>query len=790
MHREVRDSGPGSIAAFCAFAAIVQAASAGDLDPSGQAGQYESVVAPVLRKGSGGVFLDSTIWVPFLLLNDSTAANPRQALIWGAAVEQVGAIPIGAVGTFGGGNTNPNPDRVLAVLGTTDAAGGGFSNNVMLRETANAGNSVGSLLPDGTLVFREVFADIVSLPIGQNNLGLLAGITGIAPQTVTPSAVPAEHVFNTTAVNLGDAAESAINPDSNDVHGEMRIGVPSAVRDPNVQSPANSNDLLTAVTQSNGLVTPPIGEVPATIEGVVVYRGRANDPRAGGAGCWLDPGDAGAPGPAHVASWLLCDVPLPSSPSGTPLSSARQSKPVMEVVQTPSGAPVIYVAHAIGFSNVSAIGGGAARPVYIAVDTITNPDGTPRLGYRGGDPVLENNTILIEADAAGPEGSQHGRPFAGNAEPGFVALGYADHFNTNADKRFVDSIATAGTGASVGPNTPTRFDLNRAGQIVVVWEDRSQSPMRFEVRLYDPLWNAGGTRIGGYVLSRVITFSGDTDNDGAPLVVDRLRTTIANPADANRPNLESTLVPFSGVAIDDGGRVAFVAATEKLETPGDWDNNPSTPSTFLLRDLTSDLFVWEPTTGTLHSLLRGGQNGDNLLDAFPGSGPATNELLALGAFPVDANPDALSREGFSRSGGLIAIPFRSCLTQFTGGVRQDYNKLPDPDDSGPSPAPTDTFIHRGGSLYQAGQLGSNERSVRGVAIVRLGAFGSAAPCCPGNAGKSPGSTVNFGQILVVLANFGAPANPNGTSSGDANCDGFVNFLDILVVLAEFGSVCP
>ncbi len=64
------------------------------------------------------------------------------------------------------------------------------------------------------------------------------------------------------------------------------------------------------------------------------------------------------------------------------------------------------------------------------------------------------------------------------------------------------------------------------------------------------------------------------------------------------------------------------------------------------------------------------------------------------------------------------------------------------------------------------------------------------PCCLGNASKVPGATINFSQILIVLANFGNPSNPNGTSVGDANCDGSTNFTDVLVVLAEFGELCP
>lgn len=65
------------------------------------------------------------------------------------------------------------------------------------------------------------------------------------------------------------------------------------------------------------------------------------------------------------------------------------------------------------------------------------------------------------------------------------------------------------------------------------------------------------------------------------------------------------------------------------------------------------------------------------------------------------------------------------------------------------------------------------------------------PCCPGNASKTtgPGADVNFADITVVLANFNQPANPNGTSPGDADCNGFINFADITSVLANFNNDC-
>jgi hypothetical protein len=62
-------------------------------------------------------------------------------------------------------------------------------------------------------------------------------------------------------------------------------------------------------------------------------------------------------------------------------------------------------------------------------------------------------------------------------------------------------------------------------------------------------------------------------------------------------------------------------------------------------------------------------------------------------------------------------------------------------------------------------------------------------CCLGNADKSPGG-VSFADITAVLANFGAPANPDGSTLGDSDCNGVINFADITAVLANFLAVCP
>ncbi|MBL8745115.1 MAG: hypothetical protein JNK58_02030 [Phycisphaerae bacterium] len=64
------------------------------------------------------------------------------------------------------------------------------------------------------------------------------------------------------------------------------------------------------------------------------------------------------------------------------------------------------------------------------------------------------------------------------------------------------------------------------------------------------------------------------------------------------------------------------------------------------------------------------------------------------------------------------------------------------------------------------------------------------PCCPGNADKITPGSVNFADVTTVLANFNMPANPDGSSPGDADCNSAINFSDITSVLANFLNSCP
>ncbi len=65
------------------------------------------------------------------------------------------------------------------------------------------------------------------------------------------------------------------------------------------------------------------------------------------------------------------------------------------------------------------------------------------------------------------------------------------------------------------------------------------------------------------------------------------------------------------------------------------------------------------------------------------------------------------------------------------------------------------------------------------------------PCCPGNADKIGPGQVNFADVTTVLSNFaiGEGADDNGTTPGDADCNGTINFADVTSVLVNFLNAC-
>ncbi|MGP1309097.1 MAG: hypothetical protein ACTS27_02735 [Phycisphaerales bacterium] len=403
---------------------------------------------------------------------------------------------------------------------------------------------------------------------------------------------------------------------------------------------------------------------------------------------------------APVDVWEADDVPLPTLPGPTPVTGeVRQTQPGVQTVNLPNGEQAVYTVFGVGFSVSSSgapFSSGSARPIYFIVDEVNGDN-------------FADGFAFIDAD------------------------GDNDLNIANPDVRFVDHQATGG-GTSVFAGR--QFDMNSRGQVVAVFEDRGITPRAYEIRLFNPIFSAAGDAITGYEAPITIARSGQ---DG---IVEDLQTV------AGTPPAPAFLLPFSGVALDEAGRVAFVAVTEKFETPA--------PGGLIrLQNSTNDLFVWEPCTETLHSVLKGGQSGDTLM-TVPG-----NVGLSLGVFPVDQASDGFTGAGFSDVGGHLVVAFRNNADE--GGVDRDTDGLQD----------------KGGSLRPGL---ANEASVRGIVTLTLGEFIKDCPTDTNNDGST-----NFADLNTILSNFGV----SGASVQclDTNGDGTINFADLNAVLSAFGQPC-
>lgn len=426
------------------------------------------------------------------------------------------------------------------------------------------------------------------------------------------------------------------------------------------------------------------GGTAAVANGVNIYKNLGNDPIA------------------PEALWLQNSVVLPTLPGPAPLAGeVRQTQPAVQVVDLPNGTRTVYTMFGVGFSPGAGGSGapyssGSARPVYFVVDEVTS----------GG---FSDGFAFIDAD------------------------GDNDLNIANPDVRFIDHQATGG-GAS--PFVGRQFDMNSRGQVVALYEDRGVTPRVFEVRLFNPIFSSAGDRITGYSAPITVARSGQ---DG---IVDELQSI------AGTPSAPIFLVPFGGVALDERGRVAFTAVTEKFETPAG-------PGLIRLQNTTNDVLVWEPCTMSLHSVLRGGQNGDVLT--------SNNGVeLSLGIFPIDQSSDGFTGAGFSDVGGHIAVIFRENADE--GGVDRD----------------ADGLLDKGGSLRPGL---ATEASVRGIAVLTLGAFTRE---CPTDANGD--NITNFSDLNAILSAFGTSGATVECLDTDGN--GTINFADLNAVLSAFGQNCP
>ncbi len=405
----------------------------------------------------------------------------------------------------------------------------------------------------------------------------------------------------------------------------------------------------------------------------------------------------------QTPTWAWDQVNTPT-PAGESSADCRQSKPVMMTPDFGCATTDHYIMFGVGYSGSTPFTGSASNPLYLVVDRM--PAGGAANGFADGH-------IYIDAD--------------GDGNPA----------TASNDLRFVSGGQATGSGSF----TCEGYDINSKGQVVVTLEDRTGAITIYSVLLYNPV--ISNCEITGYNAPIVIAESGQTFSDGLT-TIEPLYTTVENP-----PLTFTTdfINPFSGLSIDNNGRVAYTAAIE-----GFYDT--SDPNGDRLVGSTGALFVYDSATASTHKIVQGGQNGTVIPNVV--SGPS----LMLGRFGNDQESDMFQSNGMSDTGGFLAVCFRN------GG-----DTLMNDEDA-------DGFDDNGGVLAPGGA----EQRVRGVITVALGAFTTTPTCAGDITGDGMTDVDDLNQILSAFGTSVGMGDPRDL----ANNDGFVDVDDLNVVLANFG----
>lgn len=395
----------------------------------------------------------------------------------------------------------------------------------------------------------------------------------------------------------------------------------------------------------------------------------------------------------QTPDWAWDQLNTPT-PSGESAADARQAKPVMMTPDFGCATTDRYIMFGVGYSGSTPFTGSASNPLYLVVDRV------PAAGAANG---FADGHVYIDAD--------------GDFNPA----------TANGDLRFVSGGQATGSGSF----TSEGYDINSAGQVAVVLEDSTGSITLYQVLLYEPI--ISNCEIVGYNPPLIIAESGQTFTDGTT-TIEPLFTTFEDPPG----NFETAFInPFSGVSIDNDGRVAYSAAIEGVYDTSD-------PNGDVLIGSTTALFVYDSATASTHKIVQGGQSGDVIPNIV--SGPD----IMLGRFGNDQESDMFHSNGMSETDGYLAIAFRE-----GGGVGMG-----------------------GGVLNPTG----TPQSVRGVVTVELGAF-TTVPACGGDIDMS--GTTDIDDLNQILASFGGSV-PLGDPRDLANNDGQIDIDDLNVILANFG----
>nr|AQQ75102.1 hypothetical protein [uncultured bacterium] len=448
----------------------------------------------------------------------------------------------------------------------------------------------------------------------------------------------------------------------------------------------DGSDLLVAMTTFGG--TPPGPGLFLSGTGVWRYTGTPI----------TDPGETSP-------EWAWDQVNTPT-PTGESVADVRQAKPVIMSPDFGCATTDKYIVFGAGYSGGTPFTGSAANPLYLIVDRM--PAGGAANGFADG-------FVYIDADGDG------------------------NSMTASNDLRFVSG------GQATGSNSRNveGYDINSKGQVVVGHENRSGSLTIYQLRLYNPI--ISNCEIVGYEPPIIIAESGQTFSDGVT-TIEPLYTTIENPPGTF---LTDFINPFSGVSIDDNGRVAYAAAIEGFY-------NTSNPNGDRLVASTTALFVYDSATASTHKIVQGGQNGTILPNVV--SGPN----LMVGRFSNDQESDQFNANGMSKTGGFMTIAFR------------------DGSDTGANDEDMDGFDDNGGVLAPGGA----EQRVRGVLTIELGDFTTVPTCAGDITGDGMTNVDDLNQVLGAWNSSVGVGDPRDVAGND----GFINVDDLNVILSNWN--CP
>ncbi len=749
------------------------------------AGYFDTTVSATVIYNNGGntITADNVrVTVPVLLWeNDGQINTP--------VLEQItGDVIAGFTGTFttvGPGFFNPfqlfQLDTAKGTLISFSTVTGANANNVFLDETFDGAegdayfgrsNPTGQVLPNGVAIWDANFN--TTGPSGQNNTEFLDldGTSGsnngnVLPPNSTNFLTPPTVAYGSGIKLLRDPAgpaDAGID-DGFATNGGVRLATPSALTDGSSFMQWFGNGFDGAFDGNSNTGT--------AVNGHTVFRAAITSLPG------LTAVDVAAP--QHAWPVAVANVTQAPAIPGVPRTDYRNANAkLFRLSCGSSGSTGAHIAGSWAVTGTNGTAGATGEAVVMFIDNF-NAASLAGNGYTDGAYYIPASPNFTQGFSA----TQYAFPASGAGAPGSL----------NDYRFFTDDVSD---------NTATPFDVNRDGDIVVTWEDRSDtgtmgnlfSEGRInEIRLYEATINACVAdeysapitiaRTGGTITERGITYNNGFEfNIFKTLFCDGVNAGVSYP------------MAMSGAAIDDAGNVSFTATSEVFLTDlavptadafaacfdGSEDGSAADGNIDQFGEGgTTGLYYYIRSEDALLELVKGDIGGTELASDVVGAPETLN--LVLGRFSSDGDSDRYGSNSMSNTGDTMAVAFRP------GSFDRDANNDMDFDD------PQGVFLDDGITEEDGGLLLDRTQAmfedqvvaaVRGIAVVQLGevVIGSANDC---TADFDNDGDVDLGDFGVFGAAFNSmTGDMNYNAAADFDMDGDVDLGDFGVFGAQFG----